>query len=516
MSNRKNYYYRQIVTESELDEGFDHAEAADRALMVDQALIGIFQGATPAQDSGGASLDIELSGPAVIYDQLGQRIFWGPTQTVDCSIDEDGNSTAVAGGGNARIISVFAEYDRLLSDSRVDGNGATIYFERSESFKINVVAGAEVTSGSEVAPALRATQVLICDITLTNGQTTILTGGIDTTTRREDAFVLTGSPGSERGGTTNEILQAFQDQINTFVNGGIAYGGGGAWADGTTNPATTVELQLDKVITDLATGAGAAKIAAAAGTAWADGTTNPAERLDQRVDSIITDLAGVTGSAKLQTAAGPAWHDGTTNPLERLDQRIDSIVSDLVANEGADRIGVAASTAGLIVAANSIQDSLQRIETQFGGNEYYAMPLEASQPITLATVGNAGAWTWSDAAANDAPHWRAGGNSQCLIIPCPIISLRATITEFLLFGDGPGNVTASLIHYVDNAGLPTRVVKATSTDTLGGFGSAMGVQGLSVDSGSGVGRYAIEVYTSATGGTYVVHLAVLRYKRKYV
>lgn len=31
----------------------------------------------------------------------------------------------------------------------------------------------------------------------------------------------------------------------------IWYAGGGNWADGTTNPATTVELQLDKIITDL-------------------------------------------------------------------------------------------------------------------------------------------------------------------------------------------------------------------------------------------------------------------------
>jgi hypothetical protein len=45
---------------------------------------------------------------------------------------------------------------------------------------------------------------------------------------------------------------------------GIAYGGGVAWADGTTNPATTVEGQLDKILTDLATGSGTAKVLGAA------------------------------------------------------------------------------------------------------------------------------------------------------------------------------------------------------------------------------------------------------------
>lgn len=46
----------------------------------------------------------------------------------------------------------------------------------------------------------------------------------------------------------------------------VQYGGGGAWADGTTNPATTVEGQLDKNITDLAGAAGSAKIGGAAYT----------------------------------------------------------------------------------------------------------------------------------------------------------------------------------------------------------------------------------------------------------
>lgn len=53
------------------------------------------------------------------------------------------------------------------------------------------------------------------------------------------------------------------------VAANVAYAGGPAWLDGTTNPATTVEVQLDKVITDLvkqdsATNSGADKIGAEA------------------------------------------------------------------------------------------------------------------------------------------------------------------------------------------------------------------------------------------------------------
>lgn len=40
----------------------------------------------------------------------------------------------------------------------------------------------------------------------------------------------------------------------------ISYAGGPAWADSTTNPAATVEAQLDKIVTDLAGSSGTAKI----------------------------------------------------------------------------------------------------------------------------------------------------------------------------------------------------------------------------------------------------------------
>ena len=371
MADRKNYFYKQTVTEAELDAGFNDFEVAERALISDQALNGIMQGAS-VTEAGAPGLTVEVTGPAVIYDQLGQRLFWSPTQIVDCSFDEGGNPTAVVGGGNARVLSVFAEFDRTLSDPRVDGNGDTVYFLRDESFKFNVVAGATAAAGAEVAPVLRVDQILLCDITLSTAQVTILNADIDLVTRREDVFVLTGAPNNERGGTPNGILQSFQDQINSFIVGGggaIAYGGGGNWADGTTNPATTIEGQFDKIITDLATGAGAAKIQTAAGPAWADGTLNPAEQLDQRVDSIISDLGSGAGSAKILTAAGPAWHDATANPAEQLDQRIDSIVSDLVANNGADRIGVLASAGGVITGGGSVMDALNELEVLAQQNE---------------------------------------------------------------------------------------------------------------------------------------------------
>jgi hypothetical protein len=77
----------------------------------------------------------------------------------------------------------------------------------------------------------------------------------------------------------------------------MPYGGGGTWADGTTNPATTVEAQLDKVITDLAGATGTAKIfGAAAGSGdLASGT------LESQIAALVTGW-GKLGRANSWTA----------------------------------------------------------------------------------------------------------------------------------------------------------------------------------------------------------------------
>ncbi len=48
--------------------------------------------------------------------------------------------------------------------------------------------------------------------------------------------------------------------LNNTDASGLTYAGGGAWADGTTNPATSVEGQFDKIISDLAGATGTGKV----------------------------------------------------------------------------------------------------------------------------------------------------------------------------------------------------------------------------------------------------------------
>lgn len=113
----------------------------------------------------------------------------------------------------------------------------------------------------------------------------------------------------------------------TYALTDTQFTGGSAWKDGTTNPATSVDLQLKKFITDLIADAGAARIGAAARTAWLGGRTNDAASIFAAIDKIITDLAAVT-----------------------------------VGDDGAERIGAAVATD---LTAGSIRSQLDELATNW-------------------------------------------------------------------------------------------------------------------------------------------------------
>lgn len=267
MANRLDYFFRQKVTEAELDEGFDKMEQGQLDIMGDQLLIGIFSGGEVSEHAGTPDLTVDIAGPCLGRDKNGNRLFFSPLQNLNMALDENSVTTAVGTPGNEKTLSIFLAFDRALSDSRLDGNSIPVFFQRAESFKLNVVQSVEAAIGASVPPALRVDEVLLADVTLINAQTQILNADIDTA-RREDVFVLTGTPFAVSKGQVKDALQQMLDNLNSISTGGastIGYAGGPAWADATTNPATNVELQLDKIITDLASGTGGtAKISGAA------------------------------------------------------------------------------------------------------------------------------------------------------------------------------------------------------------------------------------------------------------
>jgi hypothetical protein len=202
MSDRKDYYFRQNVTEGELDGGFNDLEVAQRAMIQDLGLVGVSYGLAITQAIV-PNLTVLVSGPGAAYDQTGRRCAFVSNQSLNVALDENGITTAVATPGNTKILSVFIEFDRTLSDPRLDGNAATVFFERDESFSLNVVQGAEGIA--PVAPALRSDQILLGDITLSFGQTAVINANVSTA-RREWAFRASGAV-TIAVGTAEEAIQ---------------------------------------------------------------------------------------------------------------------------------------------------------------------------------------------------------------------------------------------------------------------------------------------------------------------
>jgi len=266
MSGRLNYYYRQKVTEAELDSGFATLEVADRALAVDHALWGVTNGLVVSQHSSPQNLTVDITAGAA-YDKIGQRVGVGSTQTLNCAVDESAVSTTVASPGNSKILSVFAKFTRALTDPRIDGNSITVYFSEAESFQLIVRQGAEAASPSP--PALDGTHILLCDITITFGQTQIVNANISTT-RREDLIVASGSPRSLRNGTIkaafasllgyydNHVTAAADRHAASAIDGTAT----GNWADATNVGAGTVQAMLSEIVSDLAATTGDVKVGA--------------------------------------------------------------------------------------------------------------------------------------------------------------------------------------------------------------------------------------------------------------
>lgn len=265
MAGRRDYYFRQKVSESELDEGFTLLEQALWDYATDLDADGIVTGLAVAQQIV-PNMTVQVAAGAA-YDAQGRRVAVPTIQTVNVATDYNGVSTAVAAPGNERYVGVYAGFVRTLADPRLDGNGLTVYFSRTEGFELRVVMGAESAIGTAVRPALDPARVLLADMRLVQGQVSVLTANIDVT-RRQDALVAAGSPRSIRRGTVKGALEDVVAFYNNHVLGtadkhpatAVDYAGGPTWADGASNPAGSVEATLDSVITALRGATGDAKI----------------------------------------------------------------------------------------------------------------------------------------------------------------------------------------------------------------------------------------------------------------
>src|SRR5262245_19248794 len=96
MSNRKTFYFRQRVSEAELDSAFDDLERADHHLVGDLGFVGVLANAVVSPHAPVPNLTVDVSGPGTALDQLGRRLFFSGLQNVNVAQDDNGVSTAVS------------------------------------------------------------------------------------------------------------------------------------------------------------------------------------------------------------------------------------------------------------------------------------------------------------------------------------------------------------------------------------------------------------------------------------
>lgn len=195
--NRSDFYFKQNVTQGEVDQAFDDCENADRNLVADYnddlrigstpaAAWGVISGMRVTEKTGTPDLNVEISN-GVAYDEDGRRTphSGGPT-LVDLT-------TAVP-GSDSRYVRVYAEFTRILTDPRTDGLGSPIDYRKTESVLFSFDAG--TIAASPTKPAILSGKVCLATVLLTAGQTQILDSDISMALQDPDLII----PDRQEGG----------------------------------------------------------------------------------------------------------------------------------------------------------------------------------------------------------------------------------------------------------------------------------------------------------------------------
>lgn len=309
--NKHDWYFKQQVTEGDLDEAFDEVEDAIRLAMTDSQLVGISAGGdlVPAEPE---NLTVIMETPCVANDDQGRRIYIASLDPIDVSVDSNLVSTAVVTPGNSKIVSVFIEFDVTLSNPQIDGNSQEVFYDISESFNVILVQSAEAVNPTP--PALQSGWLLCGDVRRTYEQTQILEGDISLL-RQQVVFKLASSNLTIDAGTlpgaANAILQILDDHI---VNVGQAHpasaieytDGSGGWADDSDLEATNVQDAIDEIVDDLADLDGASRIGFDPSSSEHVGTDVHAALVESGV------LAGANVWTSTNQFDGAVTHNGVT------------------------------------------------------------------------------------------------------------------------------------------------------------------------------------------------------------
>jgi hypothetical protein len=307
--NHLDWYYRQIVTQSEMDQAFEWAQDADWNQIADLVLYGV-NDAYDVTEETIPTMNVLVAGPGVAQGKTGERIYMPDTSVaVDMSQDEYGSPTAVAAAPNERWVSLFVRFLRRPSDPAVDGNSITVYTRQYEDYELFVRQASEQPVGTNNKPALLSDAILLCDVQLVFGQTAVTNSDIDLT-RREDYVRKTGTTiGDLVAGDPKTALAWLYDELDTYAVPsaqpftftstweGAATVGQAAAPNYPGAPVANVADALNAIVWDLAQEYGAALVGIDAESTLTH-TGWPAGDVDQALRSLANDFdLHVGGSA---------------------------------------------------------------------------------------------------------------------------------------------------------------------------------------------------------------------------
>lgn len=436
--NRQNYYYRQRVTEADLDNLETNLENALKNSIVDLFGVGMVAGGEVLPNSPTPDMSVIVT-PGRGYDFLGQRIAWSTSQNVDCSKDKDGVSTAVTAQGNQKWITVLAYFTRFYSDPRIDGHGNVVYFMEDEGYAFKVVQGIEAPAGQAQKPAHPTDGGLILtDILLSYGTTAITSDMIDksrydaivTHTADEIQVIDAGNrfTGSHVEAVLAEIDQALDGHtaLTTSAHGGIVPS-----SDVVTTPQANKILRLNSQ----------AKLPTS--------ITGDADTVDGQHASAFAPAShiGATGAAHGAATTSVA---GFMSAADKA--KLDGIAAGAEPNQNAfSQIKVGTTT----IDADSKTDSVEFV----AGTGIVITPDSANDKVTLAV------------AMSDGVHGNRGGGSLHAVATSSAAGFMSASDKAKLDGIAAGaevNQNAfSSVRVVDSAGASKGQTDADAkTDVL--------------------------------------------------
>ena len=406
MADRLDYYFRQKVTEAELDLAFERVEKADRNLAADIGVYGIISGAAPTPHSPVPDLTIDLTAPGRAYDNLGQRIFFGTGQTVDCAVDFAGIPTEVPSAGQERWLGIFVKFDRLLSDPRTDGNSQQVFFRRDETFEIVVRQAPPGPIGSAAKVALQPDELLICDVRRGNGQTQILAPDIDTARRQAFIFAQGDAVQIVSGTWTTlqpavDTVQSSFDEVDAELTDHFAGSGRRHGASDIDIPAhgfvsaTTVEGAVHELIDDLSSTASGAPGAQKVGADAVPGTPNalPAGTVDGQLSQILAWLnahVGAVAGAHNASAIAAVAHSyiAGTSVQAQLQEIVTDLGSQAAGTAGASRVGAdAVAGSPTALSAGTVDGQLATLLSAINDHLNHGSGAHAASAISVADSG---------------------------------------------------------------------------------------------------------------------------------